>query len=88
MSGQVTSGFPNIYEIWVYLSGSPLLALILTLGAYQIGVIAYERANRHPLANPVLISIVLLRTTERIGPRLLLAAALVVGGGALISSFR
>jgi drug/metabolite transporter (DMT)-like permease len=36
----------------------------------------------------VLISIVLLRTTERIGPRLLLAAALVVGGGALISSFR
>ena len=36
----------------------------------------------------VLISIALLRTTERIGPRLLLAAALVVGGGALISSFR
>jgi drug/metabolite transporter, DME family len=36
----------------------------------------------------VLISIVLLRTTERIGPRLLLASALVVGGGALISSFR
>jgi drug/metabolite transporter (DMT)-like permease len=36
----------------------------------------------------VLISIVLLRTSERIGPRLLLAAALVVGGGALISSFR
>ena len=63
MSGQVTSGFPNIYEIWVYLSGSPLLALILTLGAYQIGVIAYERANRHPLANPVLIAIVLVATT-------------------------
>jgi drug/metabolite transporter (DMT)-like permease len=36
----------------------------------------------------VLISIFLLRHTERIGPRLLLAAALVVGGGALISSFR
>jgi drug/metabolite transporter (DMT)-like permease len=36
----------------------------------------------------VLISIVLLRATERIGPRLLLASALVVGGGALISSFR
>jgi drug/metabolite transporter (DMT)-like permease len=36
----------------------------------------------------VMISILLLRTTERIGPRLLLAAALVVGGGALISSFR
>jgi len=24
----------NIYEIWVYLSGSPLLALVLTLSAY------------------------------------------------------
>jgi len=36
----------------------------------------------------VLISIVVLRRSERIGPRLLLAAALVVGGGALISSFR
>ncbi len=36
----------------------------------------------------VLISMVLLRRSERIGPRLLLAAALVVGGGALISSFR
>ena len=36
----------------------------------------------------VLISIVVLRHSERIGPRFLLAAALVVGGGALISSFR
>jgi drug/metabolite transporter (DMT)-like permease len=36
----------------------------------------------------VLISIVVLRHSERIGPRLLVAAALVVGGGALISSFR
>jgi len=36
----------------------------------------------------VLASILVLRHTERIGPRLLLAAGLVVGGGALISSFR
>ena len=57
------TGFPNIHEIWVYLSGSPLLALTLTLGAYQIGVLAYERANRHPLANPVLIAIVLVAAT-------------------------
>ena len=63
MTAQVTSGFPNIHEIWVYLSGSPLLALILTLGAYQLGVIVYERANRHPLANPVLIAIVLVTAT-------------------------
>jgi len=36
----------------------------------------------------VLISVAVLRTSERIGARLLLAAALVVGGGALISGFR
>jgi putative effector of murein hydrolase len=52
----------NIHEIWVYLSGSPLLALILTLSAYQLGVLAYERADRHPLANPVLIAVLLVAT--------------------------
>jgi drug/metabolite transporter (DMT)-like permease len=36
----------------------------------------------------VLISMVVLRKSERVGVRLLVAAALVVGGGALISSFR
>jgi uncharacterized membrane protein len=36
----------------------------------------------------VLISMIVLRQSERIGPRLLVAAGLVVGGGALISSFR
>lgn len=51
---------PDIHEIWVYLSGSPLLALILTLAAYQVGLIAYERAHRHPLANPVAIAVVLV----------------------------
>lgn len=50
----------NIHEIWVYLSGSPLLALVLTLAAYQAGVVAYERAGRHPLANPVAIAVLLV----------------------------
>lgn len=36
----------------------------------------------------VLISMVVLRKSERIGARLLVAAALVVSGGALISAFR
>ena len=59
----MTPQIPAIHEIWVYLSGSPLLALILTLSAYQLGVMAYERAGRHPLANPVLIAIVLVALT-------------------------
>ena len=36
----------------------------------------------------VIVSMLMLRRSERIGLRLILAAALVVGGGALISSFR
>lgn len=56
----MTPAFPAIHEIWVYLSGSPLLALILTLGAYQAGLAAYERSGRNPLANPVLIAVALV----------------------------
>ena len=52
--------FPDIHEIWVYLSGSPLLALVLTLAAYQIGVMVYERSGRSPLANPVAIAVALV----------------------------
>jgi putative effector of murein hydrolase len=51
---------PPIHEIWVYLAGSPLLALVLTLGAYSVGLHLYERTQRHPLANPVLIALVLV----------------------------
>ena len=54
---------PNIHEIWVYLSGSPLLALILTLTAYQVGVMIYERSKLNPLANPVLIAVTLIAVT-------------------------
>jgi putative effector of murein hydrolase len=63
MTANAPSGYPVIHEIWVYLSGSPLLALILTLGAYQLGVIVYERTRQHPLANPVMIAVVLVAIT-------------------------
>jgi len=53
----VSRSVPDIHEIWVYLSGSPLLALVLTLAAYQLGVVLYERSGRHPLANPVAIAV-------------------------------
>ncbi|MEQ1516793.1 MAG: LrgB family protein [Usitatibacteraceae bacterium] len=56
---------PNlpIAEIWVYLAGSPLFALLLTLAAYEVGVTIYERVNRHPFANPVAIAIVAVGIT-------------------------
>ena len=54
------SNLPPISEIWVYLSGSPLLALVLTLSAYLLGLMLYERSDRNPLANPVLIAVILV----------------------------
>jgi predicted murein hydrolase (TIGR00659 family) len=50
----------SIFEIWVYLSGSPLLALFITLAAYQAGLMIYERCRLHPLANPVAIAVLLV----------------------------
>jgi putative effector of murein hydrolase len=56
----MTGSLPPIAEIWVYLSGSPLLALILTLTAYQVGVLTYEKFGRNPLANPVAIAVLIV----------------------------
>jgi putative effector of murein hydrolase len=53
----MSASLPPIHEIWVYLSGSPLLALTLTLAAWQLGSWLYERSGRHPLVNPVAIAV-------------------------------
>lgn len=48
-----------ISEIWVYLSGEPLFALVVTLASYQAGYMLYVKANRHPLVNPVAICVLI-----------------------------
>ncbi|MET3792384.1 LrgB family protein [Aquamicrobium terrae] len=53
-------------ELWVYLSTSPLLWLTLTLFIWIAATSISVRCNRHPLANPVLISIVLLSCTLQV----------------------
>lgn len=50
----------SIVEIWVYLSGSPLLALFITLAAYQFGLFVYQKSKQNPIANPVAISVILV----------------------------
>lgn len=44
-------------EVWVYLAATPLFGLTLTLGAYVIAERVSARSGRHPLANPVLWSV-------------------------------
>jgi putative effector of murein hydrolase len=60
MRNEFQTQLPPISDIWVYLSGSPLLALVLTLSAYLLGLTLYERSQRNPLANPVLIAVVVV----------------------------
>lgn len=50
----------GLRDVWVYLSASPLLALTLTLAAYQAGFWIYRRGGMNPLLNPVLIAVVAL----------------------------
>lgn len=50
----------SLFRAWVYLAATPLVGLTATLLAYQFGYAVFLRANRNPLANPVLIAIVLL----------------------------
>ena len=50
----------RLNQTWVYLSASPLFWLTMTLVAYQLAFQIYRRSGQRPIANPVLISIVLL----------------------------
>lgn len=47
-------------DIWAYLSATPLLGLTVTLLAYQAAYWLYQRANFHPLLNPVAVSVALI----------------------------
>ncbi|WP_341676336.1 LrgB family protein [Niveibacterium sp. SC-1] len=50
----------DIFQLWVYLSTSPLFALTGTLGAYVVAVAIARRLKFHPLANPVLLAVIFL----------------------------
>ena len=43
-----------------YISTTPLTWLILTLLSYKIGIIIYEKFNKHTLLQPVIISYIIL----------------------------
>lgn len=55
-----------VVTLWVYLSASPLLWLTATLAAYVAADNIQRRLGRHPLANPVLIAVVVLVIVLRV----------------------
>lgn len=50
-------------ETLAWLRDSPLLMLTVTIGAYQLGCWLRERTGGHPLAQPVLVAIVVVAAT-------------------------
>lgn len=67
---------PSVGVIWVYLESTPLLGLACTLLAWQAALAVSRRLGDMPLANPVLVAI------------LLLAALLTATGTAYADYFR
>lgn len=51
---------PDLTQIWVYLSASPLLGLTITLVAYCLAHRIYLRSGSNPLLNPVVTSVTAL----------------------------
>ena len=51
---------PRLGVLWVYLESTPLLGLVSTLVAWQLADACSRRLQGHPLANPVLLAILLL----------------------------
>ncbi len=51
---------PELYQIWVYLSETPLLWLTATLAAYAAADRVSRLFKRHPLASPVIVAAAIL----------------------------
>jgi len=54
------------FSLWVYLSRTPLLWLSVTLLAYGMTDAFSRKLNRHPLANPVLLAILIIAALLRL----------------------
>jgi predicted murein hydrolase (TIGR00659 family) len=52
-----------LFELWVYLAATPLAGLTLTLVAYVVAWWCYARTGMHPLANPVLLAVLIIVAT-------------------------
>ncbi len=50
----------KIFHLWVYLETTPLLGLGITLVVWQVAVSLSSRLGNGPLANPMLLSVVIL----------------------------
>ena len=50
----------NLDALIQYISSTPLTWLILTLGSFKLGIIIYEKFDKHTLLQPIIISYVII----------------------------
>lgn len=46
----------NYEALTNYITSTPLIWLILTLGSFKLGIIIYEKCNKHTLLQPIIIA--------------------------------
>ena len=56
----VSPAMPDVVQLWVYLSATPLFGLTATVLVYTAAALAYARLGQPPWANPVLGSVIVL----------------------------
>jgi predicted murein hydrolase (TIGR00659 family) len=50
----------NFVALLDYISTTPLTWILLTLSAFKIGIILYEKANKHALLQPIIVAYVII----------------------------
>ena len=52
----------NFDALYEYITSTPLVWLLLTLGSFKLGIIVYEKSNKHTLLQPIIISYMIIIT--------------------------
>lgn len=50
----------NFDALIEYITTTPLIWLLLTMGAFKVGIIVYEKFNKHTLLQPIIVSYVII----------------------------
>lgn len=53
----------NFDALIQYITNTPLIWLILTLGSFKFGIIVYEKFNKNTLLQPIIVSYAIIMTT-------------------------
>ena len=50
----------NLDALIAYVTTTPLVWLIITISAYKIGILVYEKSGKHALLQPIVITYIIM----------------------------